>query len=197
MRSSYVTAICAAVTYASVLSIARAESCTPLADKYFGTLSPDGVCYPLDKKVAKFFDRNNDCMPNLEGRGMLVVDMATSAARFAARRNAASPPKYKCELFPPPIVSGCTPPAEEYGGMWGADGKCHPIRKSRLIDVNDCTPDLKGRGTLTYSLLYTDIESAGCVIPVKPLPRSSPPDDLQQQLNDLRDEVERLKSERQ
>jgi len=175
----------------SAFAMGPLAECTPPADEYFGTLSPDGVCHPLDKSVAKFFDRNNDCTPDPQDRGTLQV-------RF-------SPPEYaltyECKL-PDADVPGCTPPAEDYGGMWGNDGKCHPIRKSRFINVNDCTPDLKGRGTLTYSPLYAKRDGSErlymkydptCVIISKPLRRSR---SIQQQLDELRDEMDQLKSER-
>jgi hypothetical protein len=175
--------VCAAILLAGCFSIAHAENCTPPADEYFGTLSPDGVCHPLDKSVAKFFDRTNDCTPELQDRG-----------------NMWTVPE-KCALAPE-FLSGCTPPADEYVGMWGSDGKCHPIHKiaslpaNRLTDFNGCTPDLRGRGTLTLSLLSLHgKDELVCDIPVQRLPRS-PVEDLQQQLDELRDEVERLKSKR-
>lgn len=171
---------CTIFVAACVSSAAHAENCTPLAGEYIGTRSSDGSCQPLDRSAAKYFDRKEDCTPDLKGRGTKLIGSE------------------KCELFFREIAH-CTPPADEYIGLRESDGGCHPIRKSKYMNFNDCDPELKGRGTLVLSfpaIVYGQIGSSlECMIPVRP-PPPSPDQNLQQQLDELRDEIERLKSGR-
>jgi hypothetical protein len=92
----------------------------------------------------------------------------------------------------------CTPPIDAYVGVWGSDGKCHPIRKSKLLaNINDCTPDLKDRGNWVHGFpqsvngqLETPLE---CMIPIPPTTPASP-QNFQQQIDELKSEIEQLKS---
>jgi hypothetical protein len=170
---------CAMLVAALVFSAAHAENCTPPADDYIGTRSSDRSCQPLEKSAAKYFDRNDDCTPNLEGRGTMMIGQKGEKCELAFRR-----------------VPHCTPPADEYMGVWwGSDGGCHPIRRNKLMNFNDCEPELKGRGTLVlgFPKIVDGQTPLECVIEVSPLPRS-PVQDLQQQIDELRDEIGRLKS---
>jgi hypothetical protein len=168
----------AALVAALVFSAAHAENCALPADDYIGTRSSDGSCQPLEKSAAKYFDRKDDCTPNLDGRGTMMIGQK------------------KCELVFR-RVPHCTPPPDEYVGMRESDGGCHPIRRNKLMNFNDCEPELKGRGTLVlgFPRIVDGQTPLECVIEISPLPRS-PAQDLQQQIDELRDEIGRLKSGR-
>ena len=90
------------------------EKCTPPAEEYFGTLLPDGKCHPLKKSAARFFDRKDDCTPELKGRGVMVLGLE------------------KCELpLKDQIGSECTPPADQYEGMLTDNGQCFPLQRCK------------------------------------------------------------------
>jgi hypothetical protein len=93
-------------------------------------------------------------------------------------------------------LSGCTPPADQYLGLLMDDGTCFPLRKSsaNLHFRDECTPDLRGRGTLRPALLPETLE---CVIEARrERPHSPSFEELQQSIEELKDEIEKLKSNR-
>ena len=182
MTRTAATMLVAAIA-ALVFSGASAETCTPPADEYAGTRSSDGSCQPIEKSAAKYFDRKDDCTPNLEGRGAVMIGQKGQECELVFRS-----------------VTHCTPPADEYIGMRGSDGGCHPIRRTKLpalTNFSDCEPELKGRGTLVSHFPVVLEGQMGspleCVIEVRPSQRSAV-QDLQHQVDELRDEIERLKS---
>jgi hypothetical protein len=175
-----------AVCFCSTL---HAQECTPPSDQYFGTMLPDGKCHVLDKSTAQFFDRKNDCTPDLEGRGIMML----------VPRKCVIPGRDQ-------LVSGCTPPADQYIGVLQVDGSCLPWRKDqqKLISGPYCTPELKA-GHLEFSFPkivngFFD-ETMECVpdeLRVRPSPPTQPSLlDLQRNIDELKDEIEQLKRERQ
>src|SRR5258706_7985872 len=100
----------------------------------------------------------------------------------------------------------CTPPADQYTGIMFDDGRCFPWRKKQekhLTNLPRCTPELKGRleSTLLPEIVNGEFVSTKECVPVELLRRPDPPrstslEDLQRSVDELKDEVDRLKSER-
>jgi hypothetical protein len=175
---------------AVAFSAAHAETCTPSAKDNTGTLSSDGSCQPIPKEAAKYFDRKDDCTPNLEGRGRKMIGMKGEECEFVFQE-----------------VEHCTPPADKYIGFVVQNGECVPFRKSQdfkyfKFGSNCQLPELKGRGRLVLRDFLKRALDKGlefeCAIP-SPQQRSEPrsrEQDLQQQIDELKEEIEQLKSDR-
>jgi hypothetical protein len=96
-------------------------------------------------------------------------------------------------FFSAAYAETCTPPADEYIGMRDADGKCYPLHKNKLFNFNDCTPDLTNRGVLEKEITFAgEVDRYKCVIPARPIP---PSNGLQDQIDELRKELDELKRE--
>ena len=101
----------------------------------------------------------------------------------------------------------CTPPADQYVGIVNGDGRCFPWRKNQenlITNWPRCTPELL-KGQLESSLLPEIVNgefvSTKECVPIELLRQPDPPhsptlDDLQRSVDELKDEVERLKSKR-
>jgi hypothetical protein len=173
-----------------LFSAAHAETCTPSAKDNTGTLSSDGSCQPIPKDAAKYFDRKDDCTPDLQGRGRKMIGMKGEECEFVFQE-----------------VGHCTPPADEYIGFLVQNGECFPFRKGKYFKHfkfgSSCRlPELKGRGRLVLRGLLKQVLDKGpefeCAIP-SPQPHSEPrsrEQDLQQQIDELKEEIEQLKSDR-
>jgi hypothetical protein len=181
---------CAAIVAAHVFSAVQAETCTPPAEAYAGTTSSDGSCQPIPKDAAKYFDRKDNCTPDLQGRGRKVTGTKGEECEFVFQE-----------------VEHCTPPADTYMGFRAQNGECVPFRKSKYFKYfkfgSNCRlPELKGRGRLVLRGLLKRVLDKGpefdCAIP-SPQSRSEPrsrEQELQQQIDELKEEIEQLKSDR-
>ena len=100
----------------------------------------------------------------------------------------------------------CTPPADQYVGILFNDGRCFPWRKKQenlITDAPRCTPDLRGQleSTLLPKIVNGEFVSTKECVPIELLRRPDPPrsttlDDMQRSIDELKDEIERLKSKR-
>jgi hypothetical protein len=100
----------------------------------------------------------------------------------------------------------CTPQTDQYVGILFNDGRCFPWPKKQekfIADVPRCTPELKGQleSPLLPEIVNGEFSSTKECVPVELLRRSAPPrstslDDMQRSIDELKDEVEKLKSER-
>ena len=178
---------CAMLAAAFAFSTAHAETCTPSSKDYTGTLSSDGSCQPIPKDAAKYFDRKDNCAPNLQGRGRKMIGE-------------------ECE-FVFQEVEHCTPPADKYTGFLVQNGECAPFPKSKYFKHfkfgSSCRlPELKGTGRLVLRSILKRVLDKGpefeCAFP-SPQPRTEPrsrEQELQQQIDELKHEIEQLKSDR-
>jgi hypothetical protein len=99
----------------------------------------------------------------------------------------------------------CTPPADQYVGILFNDGRCFPWRKKQekfIADVPRCTPDLKGQleSPLLPEIVNGEFVSTKECVPIELLRRPDPPratslDDMQRSIDELKDDVEKLKSD--
>jgi hypothetical protein len=100
----------------------------------------------------------------------------------------------------------CTPPADQYIGILFSDGRCFPWRKKQenfITDAPRCTPELKGRleSPLLPKIVNGEFVSTKECVPIELLRRPDPPhstslDDLQRSIDELKGEIEQLKSGR-
>jgi hypothetical protein len=101
----------------------------------------------------------------------------------------------------------CTASADQYTGILLGDGRCFPWRKSQeklMTDAPRCTPELKGRlleSPLSAEIVNGEFVSTKECVPNElqrgPYPpRSTTLDDLKDEVDELRDEVRRLKAKK-
>jgi hypothetical protein len=102
----------------------------------------------------------------------------------------------------------CTPPADQYIGILIGDGRCMPWRKDQekfFSTEPRCTAELKA-GHFEYPMfkvingdvVFPDLECVPDELRYRPSPPQSPSLlDLQRNIDELKDEIERLKQERQ
>jgi hypothetical protein len=100
----------------------------------------------------------------------------------------------------------CTVPADQYVGLDAGDGRCRPWPKKPeklILNGAPCTLELKGRlqdPLVPESVNGVFTEAKECV-PIEWLRRFDPPrwmmlDGLEQSVDELKDDVDRLKSKR-
>ena len=105
-----------------------------------------------------------------------------------------------------PHAQECMPPADQYIGIVLGDGRCFPWPKKLerfQKDAPHCAPELKGRleSALLPVLVNGEFVSTKECVPIEWLRRFDPPrwmmlDGLEQSVDELKDDVDRLKSKR-
>jgi hypothetical protein len=103
-------------------------------------------------------------------------------------------------------AQGCAPPADQYVGILFNDGRCFPWPKKQekyLTNVPRCTPELRGQleSSLLPEIVNGEFISTKECVPIELLRRPDQPhpttlDDLQRSIDELKGEIEQLKSGR-
>jgi hypothetical protein len=104
------------------------------------------------------------------------------------------------------LAQECTPQTDQYVGILFNDGRCFPWRKKQenlIAGLPRCKPDLKGRleSPLVPEIVNGEFSSTKECVPIELLRQSDPPrstslDDMQRGIEELKDDVEKMKSGR-